>query len=82
MALHFTHIDETRAKGVIDDVHAFDIVTNDGGATGQIHTWKKVLADRAVDTVADMRSLTYELVAFYRNEQRSRYIAARPFSGR
>ncbi|MGC9418258.1 hypothetical protein [Rhodovulum marinum] len=72
MALRFTHIDETRAKGIIDDGLPFDIVRTGDRATGRIHTWSKSLANRCVDTVADMRSLTYELVAFYRDDQRKR----------
>ena len=72
MALKIEHIDNTSVRGVLDGDLDVTITRNDDGAIARIASWSREVADFSLRTVSDMRSLTYGVIASYREHQRGR----------
>lgn len=70
MALKIEHIDEHSVRGTLDGTLDFTISHGEAGTIAKIANWSRAFADRSARTVAEMRCLTYELLARYREDQR------------
>ena len=67
MALKIEHLDNTSVRGTLDGALDFNISEEGGHLTARIANWT-----RAVETASEMRQITYEMIARYREESRGR----------
>jgi hypothetical protein len=70
MALKIEHIDNTSVRGTLDGALDFNISQEGGRLTARIANWTRAVAVRSVETVSEMRQVTYETVARYREDSR------------
>lgn len=70
MALKIEHIDNNSVHGILDGALEFRIAQEGGKVIATIASWTRELAGRSSRSVNEMRLLTYELLAHYREDQR------------
>jgi hypothetical protein len=70
MALKIEHIDNTSVRGTLDGALDFNISQEGGRLTARIANWTRAVAVRSVETASEMRQITYETIARYREDSR------------
>jgi hypothetical protein len=71
MSLKISFIDSQNVTGILDGSADFTLQHSEGKTVARIAGWEKELEDRTPGTIASMRCAAYEVIARYREHQRT-----------